>query len=222
MTITRSIVEDGIIYTECNGIWIVGDNKTTAFYQNQVNTNVLVIPKEVRGHKIREIGVCAFREIKEIVSIFIEAEITQINHHAFSRCSRLSFINIPPTVNFIFNYGLFLGINDTTNSDSTVTILFEPSDKNISFFDRNLMSCKSLVIYYCRTSVPVYSGASIFGGVTTVKIYSPEDITLFGRSATVDSSRCFTKMRFNIKHNYCTVHCKKKESASHLFMFINQ
>ena len=78
---------------------MVGDNSTTAFVENQTRPNVLIIPKKVKGHLIKEIGSLAFREEKQIVSIFIEAELNQINHHAFSRCSYISFVNIPSSVN---------------------------------------------------------------------------------------------------------------------------
>ena len=218
MSITKRIVEDGIIYTKCNGIWIVGDNKTSAFSKNYIPTNALVIPKKVRGHAIKEIGTQAFREGKEIVSVFIEAELTRINNHAFSRCSCLSFINIPATVTYIDDCALYFGIDDHSITKSTVTILFDASDKEINISSRNFIYCERVIIYYCRSVAPIFH-SGVFSNVFDAILYSSNFTQIFGRNATNDSTRCFSKMKFNIKHNYCTIQYLKSNNSHNFIMF---
>ena len=215
MVITRTIVENGIKYCKCNNIWIVGDNETNA-YTPETLPNTLIIPKKVRGHAIKEIGYEAFREAKKLVSVFIEAEITRINRAAFSRCSSLAFINIPPTVTYIGYVGLYFGINDTHVSKSSVTVLFETSNLDIYIDEGCMTYIDSVSVFYCRTASPVFN-YSPFLGASTVKIYSPNNISIFNKWPTIDSSKCFKKMRINVNQIRCTK-CSKRRNTLLLFL----
>ena len=64
--------------------------------------------------------------------------------------------------------------------------------------------------HYCRTVSPTFD-SNIFLGVSTVKIYSPNNIEIFDRIPIIDSSKCFDKMRINIHHNECSI-CAKRNT----------
>ena len=217
MTITRRIVENGVIYCKCNGVWIVGDNKTTAFASNHVRSNILFIPRAVRGHQIKEIGVMAFREEKQLVSVFIDAQVTQINHHAFSRCSYISFINVPPSVEFIGEYAFHFGIDNDIVSNSSVSVLFENSSKNL-YIEASFRYIETISIFYCRT-VPAVYGSNILDRVTNVNVYSPNDMIIFGYKPRIDSTKCHEKLIANIKSLYCSAN-NKQRVASRVYLLV--
>ena len=187
-----SFIDNGIIYSKINNKWIVGTNSSisgNAVPSNQKAPSNLIIPKFVRGHKIFEIGSFAFRDHKEIISVNIYADLTQINHHSFSLCSGISFINIPSSVQYIFNFTLFFGIDNSIQSKIVTTVVFE-QDSQLKFIDRyNFCSTKSITIYFCSSTNPTFI-TPIFQNVNDIIIYTTQSQNVFGKATKKDSNIC--------------------------------
>ena len=189
----QTILEKGIIYSCHNGIWVVGTNTTTsgnAIPEGSYAPSILIIPKRIRGHKIEEIGVKAFREHKEITAVNVFADIRQINHHAFSRCSSIAFINIPPSAELIFPCAFFNGVEDGKPSDNSFTIIFEPEAKIKQIFESNFLSTKSINVYYCGSNQPLYNASTIFSGCQYHEVYTPNGMEIFGETSTQETKVC--------------------------------
>ena len=216
------IVENGLVYSLHKGIWIVGTNGTesrNAIAGNVTAPSIIVIPKKVKGHLIKEIGITAFSECKEIVTVNIFAQLTQINHHAFSRCSSLSFINIPSTLNYLCEYALYSGIDNDIPSNNSLTVIFEPGANVIEIGHTNFQFIHSIFIYYCGSNSPLYN-ETIFRKVDEITIYTPEPTQIFGIPSVKDDYVC---SNYTIKSNLreCqTIVSRKRIFLSALFIFV--
>ena len=211
------ITENGIIYSFVNNKWIVGTNSSehsgNAVPPNQNAPSHLVIPKTIEGHKITEIGAYAFRDHSEIVSVQINAEITQINHHAFSRCFNLYFINIPATVLYLFRHSLTCGISPTDISSISSIIIFESPSKLTFVESYTFANTKQYIIYFCGKTSPKFT-EPCFDGVQGVTIYSQNEMVFLGKPTTEVPKLC------SYFQSYHITYISKRFSFPYLLMFI--
>ena len=81
--IRQAIIVDGIVYT------ITGENTVkVSSYQDTIGSTV-VIPTEVNGYRVTEIGANAFEGNTTLQSISLPNAITVIGKRAFAECTSL-------------------------------------------------------------------------------------------------------------------------------------
>ena len=161
-----------LIFTEENGVFIVGTNKSTN--GNGISeisfSGSLTIPEFFNGHKIEEIGQYAFHSCVNLVEVEIQAKISSINYRAFYNCRSLLRINIPPSVKFIGNQAFSMYNSAVTNS-GTLNITFE-GESQLSFAGGyNFRRRDTIIIYFCGLG-PIIYGVDNFLNVNTLIIYS--------------------------------------------------
>jgi len=185
------------IYTECtnyrdvvycsigSGKLIVGDNSTVdnnGAFNNKMFTK-LTIPERVNGQRIVEIGKYAFRLQEQLVSVTINAKITQIGFHTFFRCESLSSINIPSSVEFIGSAGISCVDASYLTVDGTLNIFIDYPSKLQTIGRNSFERKKNVILYFGGTSSPSSIDTKMFHGVSNVTIFTPEQIT-FGTYET--------------------------------------
>ena len=180
----------GIKYCSFDDYLIVGTNTSS-------NGNALIdrnqdhihIPLEINGTKIKELGQCAFKGCKSLISVLIEARITQIGKNCFSECSKLERITIPNTCIYIMGWGIQTYSSEFTNEANKyekLEVFFEPNSQ-IIFLGSHAISYREIVeIHICNIVQPtVVSGA--FTKNTKTTVYSPYNF-VFGNIRTTTSN----------------------------------
>ena len=76
--------------------WFVGTNssnqKANAVESTDDIQGLLIIPSEVNGHQITQIGQYAFFECRLITRLIIKARITSIHYRGFSHCDKIEYV----------------------------------------------------------------------------------------------------------------------------------
>ena len=75
-----------------------GEATITGYNGSEAN---LIIPAEIGGYKVTEIGMEAFRNCTFLISVTIPDSVTSINSGAFDNCTSLTSISIPNSVTSI-------------------------------------------------------------------------------------------------------------------------
>ena len=86
--------------------WFVGTNssnqKANAVESTDDIQGLLIIPSEVNGHQITQIGQYAFFECRLITRLIIKARITSIHYRGFSHCDKIEYVYLPNTLQYLF------------------------------------------------------------------------------------------------------------------------
>lgn len=88
------MTQDGIIYK------VYADHAVVS-YHNEAYDRTMVIPSEIGGVPVTEIGTCAFKGCSELVSVHIPDSMTTIDTMAFAECLRLQTLIISEGVTTI-------------------------------------------------------------------------------------------------------------------------
>ena len=133
MVCSDPIWKDNIKYCFSNSAWFVGDNETeglkfTAVKSNTDVSGTIIIPEFVDGHPITQIARCAFFQCYLITKIIVKAKITVINYRGFSQIYNLQSIQLPSTLEVIYQYGIDMYNWNTQNYNTGITnVIFEPN-----------------------------------------------------------------------------------------------
>ena len=194
---------DNFVVTSINGIWIIGNNKTSSTGPNGVkNTDllgsILYVPSIIDSHKIEEIGCYAFFRCINLIEVVIENGIKQINKCAFSDNTNLERVTIPASVEFLgnsaihcYNYTLFKENSKLSSIEYTakglITVVFMP-DSQISYLETQCISRKErVIIYYLGKKTPKYNDNPFYKSFCkSVKIYA-NYVNKFGDTKTIRS-----------------------------------
>ncbi|MBE6838568.1 MAG: leucine-rich repeat domain-containing protein [Ruminococcus sp.] len=84
----------------------------------------LLIPDEIKGRDVMEIGESAFFDCKNVTTVSLPDGIEEIEACAFKNCTALTTINIPDSVEQIDGYAFSgcTGLTEITIPDSVTTI----------------------------------------------------------------------------------------------------
>ena len=78
------------------------------------DTEKIVVPSEINGTKVKQIGESAFRNNETVKEIVIPDTVICIEGYAFEQCPNLERVNLPEGIKNI-NYGLFVGCSKLDN-----------------------------------------------------------------------------------------------------------
>ena len=84
-----------------------------AVWKSDKNTSTVIVPTEVEGKPVTEIGDYAFAWCISLTSIIIPDSVTQIGKWAFCDCPSLTEVTIPDSITEI-GYGAFGGCESLT------------------------------------------------------------------------------------------------------------
>lgn len=104
------MMQESIYHNGCEYIPFCEDEKRTDDFllfkasKEQLNTNKIVIPEEINGHKIVAIAPYVFANFNNITEIILPDTIVSIGSGAFSRCSQLKSIKLPKSLSRIDDY----------------------------------------------------------------------------------------------------------------------
>ena len=104
-------------YTEGNMKYKVFADHVTVSRCDENAAGEIIIPEEIKGIPVTEIGNDCFRECKGITSVIIPDSVKSIGEHAFWFCSGLNFVNIPQNVTVIET-----GVFNSCTSLKSITI----------------------------------------------------------------------------------------------------
>ena len=172
-------------------------NEITITGLSDKNVTEVVIPDEIDGSKVTEIGDSAFWDCEELTSVIIPKGVTTIGVSAFSGCNELRSIIIPDSVTTIGAFAFFnctrLKNIEFPNSIATIgrsafmyckglTSVTIPN--SVSKIETNIFSgCTGLTSVVIPNSVTAI-GSSAFHGCTGLKIIViPKGVTAIGSSA---------------------------------------
>jgi hypothetical protein len=151
-----------IKYCIVNNILITGDNSTNkkkAIIKDFSEYSDILIPLKVGNNEVKDIGQYSFHGLYNLEKVVIEARITQINPFSFADCKKLKQINIPNTLEFIFEYGLqtYDWTISSTNSGppnpyENFNVIFE----KIKIIATHAISYRAKVdLYFCEEVNPI-------------------------------------------------------------------
>ena len=188
-------VFENVRYYTVNGVFMLGNNRTSATDDSSKEVVNLFVPLKVNDIFVREIGSYAFHESKSLSTVTIEARITQINYRSFSFCRALERINIPNTCEIILPYGANT-YNSTlgeykSNPFKKLDVFFEPNSK-IKYIGDHAFAYRTYVnIYFCNKVKPIIH-SDVFLKSPNVNIYSPTSFKFFNikSSARNVSTQC--------------------------------
>ena len=151
-------------YCIVNNAFMLGDNSTehhNALLPDKTEPEIFTIPRTVNGIPVEQIGQCALFQCFHIKKIIIEARITLINSHSFSDMKSLTFISLPYTLEYIYEWGIHFYdpfIHGEPNIEyminpGSATIVFETNSR-LKYIGNHGISYKDTInIYFCE---PVY------------------------------------------------------------------
>lgn len=126
--------------TNGNFSYSVNDSGVTITRCNDYNSTEIIIPSEIDGYPVTEIGDSTFRGCTNLTSVKIPDSVTSIDDSAFYGCSSLTSVTIPNGVTSIggsaFNY--CTNLTSVTIPDSVTSI-----EWGAFYSDR-----KNLTVYY--------------------------------------------------------------------------
>lgn len=169
--------EDGFVYDSY-------EDDTVRITDYKGSERNIVIPSELGGYSVYEIGDSAFRN-KEIESVTISEGIIRVGSDAFYNCDNLKSVNIPKSVKEIG-----IGANNSfANCDALEEIIIDEENKyyvveNNVLFDKNMTT---LLFYFKGKNDVSYTVPS---GVMTIGEYAfdgCDQLTEIILSGTVDT-----------------------------------
>ena len=154
-----------------SGEWeyYINDDGMATISSCNTDDEKLVIPEEIDGLQVTEIGEDAFHGCSSLTSVEIPESVTEIGEDAFSICSSLTSIEIPESV-------IEIGEDAFFGCRSLVSISVSPENKNYAAIDNVLFekSSKTLICYPYGSTENEYA--------------IPEGITAIGENAFHDCS----------------------------------
>ena len=118
--------------------YTVSEDGTAAVTAYNGNETEVIIPQELKGHKVTIIGENAFYGCSSLTSVTIPDGVTSIGQRAFFGCSSLSSVTIPDSVTSIA-HGAFMECSSLTS----MTI----PDSVESIGEEAFKGCSSLTVY---------------------------------------------------------------------------
>ena len=179
-----------------SNVFMLGDNftKKSGLANSSFCPTLVIIPPNVNGKEVREIGAYALSDCPLIKEIIINARITQINSHAFFASASLEKINIPNTCLYILDSALDFwnqSLGDHITNPGTSKVFFEPNSK-IAFIDNHGISYRENVhIYFCSAVSPRLHKYA-FAVTSNVVVYSRVSFIFNGKRTNTSnySSLC--------------------------------
>ena len=195
-------------YCNVNNIFMLGDNSTNihnALVSGKSEPDVVTIPRTVNGIAVQQIGRMALFKCHYIKKIIIEARITLINQNGFAEMKSLTFISLPNTLEYIYEWGIHLynpEYPDGTPNPGSATIIFEPGSKLKHIGNHGISYKDTINIYICEPVNPLINKNGIVF-INNLNIYSLHDFIINGtKSIIMDIPYC---QRYNvINTNICT------------------
>ena len=199
-----------------NTEYTVGTNETHSPGNALIDPTIkqVIIPYSFNGIPIKEIGCDAFHSTF-IETVIIFASIRQINSHAFHNCSRLRYINIPPSVIFIDVRVFYL---------STLQEVFIEGDSVLQFIGAGAFDSNNPVdITFCNRYIPTFSfyydennqNHHPFSKGTTLHLktsfdnFDQTDVTV----SIINDARCSFQYRMKRPTFTCPIHKHIPQSA---------
>ena len=151
-------------------------------YLNEEKTEILddkykniVIPKQINGKDVKNIGSSAFSNIKNIESVYLQKSISQIGTYAFSECTALKKVIIPETVTKIYG--------NSFNNCSNIKEVQIPIQFSLSINFSKSKETITKVIFVKGEGANEIISNSCSGLTKITEITMPEGITKIGNSA---------------------------------------
>ena len=170
-----TFAQDGDIRTgEANGLtWTyqvtseeqrtarLGDGTTTTIPTKTVGC--VIIPSDINGYSITEIGTSAFKACRSVTEVIIPNTIVTIQSHAFDVCRQLAAITIPASVTHIGDQAFA-----SCAQLSSITIL----GSNVALGSGVFSSCRALTTVYVADDATSSSVLAALGaaGISTSSI----------------------------------------------------
>lgn len=111
------------VYLSSDGFYYSrnGDNITINGIEESNSLIRLIIPEEINGRKVTEIGEQAFYKNQRIKEVVLPETIEVLNYEAFSGCKQLSKINLPESLKIINNaFSACLGLSSVIIPSSLI------------------------------------------------------------------------------------------------------
>ena len=148
-------------------------------YLNEEKTEILedkykniVIPRQINGKDVKNIGSSAFSNIKNIESVYLQKSISQIGTYAFSGCTALKKVIIPETVTMIYG--------NSFNSCSNIKEVQIPIQFSLSINFKESKETITKVTFVKAEGITAIASNSCNGLMKITEITIPEGITSIG------------------------------------------
>ena len=186
------ITEDGYKY------YITGGFVVIEGYEGE--SSELVIPSEIDGKPVREIGYSAFSGHEDIKSVQIPESVERIGHNAFSGCKGIISISVPDTVASLGD-GAFSGctslaevklpqglarIEDDTFSDCKALKNISIPESTERLGKRVFSGCESLSAITITENITTIGDMAFYGCTSLDEIIVPDTVSSLGFAVFAD------------------------------------
>ena len=186
------ITEDGYKY------YITGGFVVIEGYEGE--SSELVIPSEIDGKPVREIGYSAFSGHEDIKSVQIPESVERIGHNAFSGCKGITSISVPDTVASLGD-GAFSGctslaevklpqglarIKDDTFSDCKALKNISIPESTERLGKRVFSGCESLSAITITENITTIGDMAFYGCTSLDEIIVPDTVSSLGFAVFAD------------------------------------
>lgn len=134
----------------------------------------IIIPEEINGVPVTEIGADCFKECKDIKSVVIPDSIKKIGKYAFWFCRGLTSVNIPKNITVIET-----GVFYSCTSLRSVTIPNSVTEIGSTAF----LGCERFISIVIPDSVKSIDSAAFMGCTQLKNIIIPESVTSIAQKA---------------------------------------
>lgn len=152
------------------------DDKTIVSYVNCYEPHVVVIPAEINGKEVAEIGDTAFYAKSEIKSVVIPASVTAIRDYAFAKCSLLPEIVLPASLNV-------LGEGAFKDCVAAASITFPSAGTLVEIADFSFSGCTALTALTVPGSVKTVGMGAFYGCKAITTLTVSEGVVTIGDQA---------------------------------------
>ena len=155
-------------YTEENLKYKIYADHVTVGRCDEKAIGEIIIPEEIKGIPVTEIGTECFRECKGITSIIIPDSVEAIGKHAFLLCFSLNSVNIPQNITVIES-----GVFNSCTSLKSITIPNSVTQIESTAF----IGCESFISVVIPDSVKSIGVEAFLSCTHLSNITIPESVT---------------------------------------------
>ena len=169
----------------------------------------LVIPSTYGGYTVTRIGVDAFKNKPQIITLTIPNGVTTILSGAFDACENITSVTIPASVTSI-------GDNSFSRTPELTSITVDPSNANYSSLDGNLYDKgQTLLIQYALgKSTPTFTIPSTLNSIASSALAKCLNLTSFSVEAGNSAYSAENGVLYNIDKTELLVYpCAKSDTS---------